>query len=281
MASDFLAFRLRRLLGAVPMRWMTPPTIRSQLKRNIELKGRHAGQSCFILGNGPSLVKEDLALLGNELLITCNQGQLLTEASDVAPRYHAFIDDIFLRPDYSGFLNEMVKLQERRGTTLLTSCRIAEELRRRSPKIELFETHQFLISDYVAHSTVRQPDLTLAQFGFHSVIHMAVTFAVYMGFKEIFLLGCDMEYFVNPQETFKHSYGAGQFGAVDKTASELFGWGQIDLMNWCIRECREFEELRLMAEAGGQRIVNAGRGGALHIFERKSLDQIFSCRRSA
>lgn len=281
MACDFLSLGLRRFLGAVPMLWMTPAPIRRRLKRNIELQGRHTGQRCFILANGPSLVKEDLALLGNELLISCNQGQILTESCNLAPRYHAFIDDIFLQDGYSGFLNEMVTLQERRSTTLLTSCQIAQEMRRRAPNIELFETHQFLISEYVARSMTRPPDLTVAQFGFHSVIHMAVTCALYMGFKEIYLLGCDMDYFVNPHETFKHSYGEGQFGAADKTAGELFGWGQIELMNWCIREFREFDELRRTAEAGGQRIVNAGRGGALHIFERESLDQIISRRGSA
>jgi Protein of unknown function DUF115 len=257
-ACDRLSLQLRRLLGAFP----------------LVLRGRHEGQRCFILGNGPSLAEETVSLLRDELLISCNQGQIFTEANGLKPQYHAFVDTIFLGPEFTGFLDEMIRLQAINGTTLLTSSQIAEAIRERVPDAALFETHQFLISDYVRRPNSRIPDLTEAQFGFLSVVHMALTFAIYMGFKEIFLLGCDMDYFLDPGRTLRHSYGDGQFGAVGKTAGELFGWEQADLMAWCLREFRGFEELRRIAEGQGCRIVNAGRSGALNVFERKSLEAV-------
>lgn len=273
-ACDRLSLQLRRLLGAFPLRWMTPRRLAERLGRNAALRSRHEGQRCFILGNGPSLAEENVSLLTNELLISCNQGQIFTEANGLKPRYHAFIDTIFLGPEFSEFLDEMIRLQAINGTILLTSSQIAEAIRERVPDTDLFETHQFLISDYVRRPASRMPDLTEAQFGFLSVVHMALTFAIFMGFKEIFLLGCDMDYFLDPGRTLRHSYGDGKFGPVGKTAGELFGWEQADLTAWCLREFRGFEELRRIAEGQGCRIVNAGRSGALNVFERKSLEAV-------
>jgi Protein of unknown function DUF115 len=279
LASGLVSSGLRRLLGAVPMSWMTPGSVRQRLRRNIELRNRHAGQRCFILGNGPSLANEDVALLRDELLITCNQGQIFAGEHGLTSHYHAFVDAIFLTPEFDGFLDEMIKLQVLHGAVLLTSSEIATAIRARAPDLNLFETHQFLITDYVERSLARNPDLTESQFGFLSVIHMALTFAIYMGFKEIFLLGCDVDYFLKPDEIFEHSYGEGPFGETGKTAGQLFGWRQADMMKWCLREFREFEALRRIAEGQGCHIVNAGTGGALHVFERRPLSKIPSLRK--
>ena len=131
-----------------------------------------------------------------------------------------------------------------------------------------------LISDYIIPPERQQPDMTCAQFGFLSVIHAAISSAIYMGFREIYLLGCDMDFFIDPGRTFVHSYGKGQFGESDKSTAELFGWGQVELMEWCLREFRGFEALRRCAQANGITLVNAGRGGALNVLPRRSLDEI-------
>jgi hypothetical protein len=115
------------------------------------------------------------------------------------------------------------------------------------------------------------PKLTESQFGFLSVIHAAIHYALYMGFEHIVLLGCDMDFFIDPAKPFAHSYGAPLYGPADTAAKDLFGWDQIRLMEWCLREFRAFDELRRMAEARGARIVNAGCGGALNVFERATL----------
>jgi hypothetical protein len=265
---------VRHILGRIPLAWLTPAHLRARLARNAQLRQRHAGQQCFILGNGPSLRQQDLSPLRDQILMTCNQGYLFAEAAGLRATYHAIIDPIFLSSTYAPCLDELAQ-SSRRGTCLLTTIEIADALRVRGAEQDLFEIHQFLISDEATPPIDRLADPTEAQLGFLSVIHMAIATAMFMGFKDIVLLGCDMDFFVDPEKPMRHSYEE-RFGEDSKTASQLFGWDQVDLMAWCLREFRGFDALRKTAEVHGIQIVNAGVGGALNVYVRRALPDVLA-----
>ncbi len=266
---------LRRSLAAVPSRWLTPANVARRLAPNSALRGKHRGERCVILGNGPSLARTDLSCISGTPLFTCNQGYLFSEERGLKPTYHAMVDVLFAQPEYRDMLAEVISLQAVHGTVFLTGTEVADALLAVKPDLAVFQTHQFLMTDYVTRRTDRLPDLTESQFGFLSVIHLAIHFALYMEFKEIILLGCDMDFFLDPEKPFVHSYGVGRFGEPGKSAKELFDREPLGLMEWCVREFRGFDELRRLAEAQGCRIINAGTGGALTIFERASLPDLF------
>lgn len=268
----------RSALAHVPLDWLTPRRLKNRLARNRLLRDRHAGQRCFILGNGPSLATQDLSGIAGEILISCNSGHVFTRSRGLAATYHAVVDDVFARHENAWFLDEMREL-ERAGTTLLTSLRIADALAARDAPEKVFAVHQILASDFPRSRVDRMPDLTRAQFGYLSVIHMSIACALYMGFREIYLLGCDMDYFVDPQRTFEHSYGDARLGEGGLSASELFGWDQVELMTWCLREFRAFDALGRTAELNGRRIFNAGVGGALNVFPRVELERLVTVDR--
>ena len=48
------------------------PEQKRLLQQNESLRGRHRGQRCFVIGNGPSLKKQDLATLANEVTFVMN-----------------------------------------------------------------------------------------------------------------------------------------------------------------------------------------------------------------
>ena len=52
--------------------WRQTPLGQTSLHKLMELKGRHAGERIFIIGNGPSLNKMDLRLLKDEVTIASN-----------------------------------------------------------------------------------------------------------------------------------------------------------------------------------------------------------------
>ena len=266
---------VRGSLGRLPLRLFTPAHLRTRLAQNGRFRGRHAGQRCFILGNGPSLREQDLRPLHEQVVITCNQGYLFAERVGLRSAYHAIVDPVFLTPAYSACLDELAA-RSRSGLCMLTTIEIADALRERGAGADVFEIHQFLISDEAEQPVDRLADPTQAQLGFLSVIHMAIATAMYMGFKEIILLGCDMDFFIDPEKPMLHSYEEERFGQAGKTVSQLYGGTQVDVMAWCLREFRGFDALKKTAEFHGIRIVNAGTGGMLNVFERRALPDVLA-----
>lgn len=69
-------------------RIILPSNITSLLAANRELAGRHAGERCFILGNGPSAKALDLSKLRGETVVSVSNGYLHSNYADFMPKYH-------------------------------------------------------------------------------------------------------------------------------------------------------------------------------------------------
>ncbi|MCO6050159.1 DUF115 domain-containing protein [Mesorhizobium sp. RP14(2022)] len=260
---------------ALPPRLLTRSADRQLLKRNRELFGRHAGQRCFILGNGPSLLKEDVGLLSDEICITVNQGHRFTERAGLQPRYHAVVDPIHISDEYNHLFKEWAALERDCGTTLLLSTQIADRFAALGQPTAHYAVKQYLISTYFDRNNRMVPiDLHYVQPGYVSVIHFSIVAALYMGFSEICLLGCDMDFFIRPEAPFSHSYD--EASVCPKSSADLFGWDQVDLMAWALVEYRAFRQLGRLAESRGARIVNSSAYGALNVYPRKLLRDIAS-----
>src|SRR6185369_9642513 len=60
----------------------------SLLLQNKKFKNLHAGQRCFILGSGHSILTHDLTKLSNEIVITQNHFHSHKDISIIHPKYH-------------------------------------------------------------------------------------------------------------------------------------------------------------------------------------------------
>lgn len=259
-------------ITALPNSWLTRPSDRRRLERNAELAGKHAGERCYILGNGPSLRHETLSPLKDGVLFTVNQGHRFARENALIPTYHAAVDSVFVKPEYDDLLRDWAAFQAETGATLLLSMEIADRYSVLGLAVSSFAVKQFLKSTYFDRIGRSVPtDLRFVQPGYLSVIHFAIVAALYMDFAEICLVGCDMDFFIEPARTFTHSYDSSDDSS---STEELFGWDQVELMQWCLDEFRSFRQLRRLAESRGVRIINAGRDGALNVFAREPLGSV-------
>src|SRR5699024_10081487 len=70
--------------------WHRPGPERDRnLAKLARFAGRHAGQRCFIIGNGPSLAKMDLGPLRGEVTFGMNRIYLLRDKIGFLPTYFA------------------------------------------------------------------------------------------------------------------------------------------------------------------------------------------------
>jgi len=264
-----------QLISSMPPALLTTAADRRRLRRNKALEGRHRGERCFILGNGPSLLDEDLSLLKGHSIMTVNKGHLFARRNGLVPTYHCCVDPFFLDQKFDELFRDWGRFQKETGATFLLSTQIGDHFETIVPEVDYFAVKQFLKSTYFDRSDKAVPiDLCLVQPGYLSVVHFAIVLALYLGYSEICLVGCDMDFFVNPDSALLHAYDDDEMPAEAPSATEAFGWDQVDLMAWCTDEFRAFRALRKLGESKGCLIVNSGRNGALNVFPRESLELV-------
>jgi hypothetical protein len=96
-----------------------------------------------------------------------------------------------------------------------------------------------------------------------STTHICIEFAIYMGFKEIYLIGVDNDY----------SFGINNNHAVGMKVAPYMVKSWAPNMSYATKEYELYEEF---SKSCGVKIYNATRGGKLEAFERCDIDGLFT-----
>lgn len=220
---------------------------------------------CFVLGNGPSLIAEDLDKLKNEVTFASN-------------RIYKVFPETDWRPTYYGMVDEKVALSEGVIDGINSfKCKKKFFIQEgyfafKGVKGDPCWLHAWYQRKYLKNPRFSD-DLTKGMYSIATVTYMLIQIAAYMGFSEIYLLGCDNVYAVefNPDGSEKVNKGVkNYFGSENKDEKAAVGasWESNIAFSYAERYSREH----------GFRIYNATRGGALEVFERKNLDEVLKCR---
>ena len=173
----------------------TQISIEALLAKNQELKNLHAGERCFVLGNGPSLRQVDLSLLSNEFIFTVNNFSFVEGFAKARTNAHLWMDLSFfnLRNDMKFNMDKILGNYHRiasqnpicfadvRGFNFIKKNKLDEVLDMR---------YLYVSGDIVSNEPI-SIDIARQITGFYTVVQYAIDVAIYMGFKEIYLLGCD------------------------------------------------------------------------------------------
>ena len=67
------------------------------IKKNVDFKGKHNGETCYIVASGPSLAKQDLSVLDGKFVFTVNQISRNNQysAQKFKSTYHIWSDNRF------------------------------------------------------------------------------------------------------------------------------------------------------------------------------------------
>jgi len=238
-----LVFAWRRLLRTSG--WNCP----SLYQRMKDYKDRHRGQRCFIIATGPSLTHEDLEKLKGEVTFSMNSICM------------AF-DEVAYRPTYYGIQDYFVyeKLMDRIFQGDLGQLFISDVIARRYPVPEgsVLFGHNLLNHQYPhkTYNTRFSEDCFKQVYDGYTITYSLIQIAVYMGFKEIYLLGADNVYTKTSGHFKEH-------GVIDSSYQEA---GR--------RMTEAYKVARGYADRHGIKICNATRGGMLEVFPRVNLDHV-------
>lgn len=215
-------------------------------------KNRHMGDRCFIIATGPSLRVEDLNILHyrHELCISVNGIFNIFGSTKWRPDYFIMSDSGGTRIWKKEILAMDVKEKFIADVAWdFQAEEVAENMHKWHFQYEWEEGKEPEFSD----------DFARRGFCGHTVVYDgALQLAVYMGFKEIFLLGTDCKQYSDQRDMhFTDNYA--------QDASYL----HIDEMMLAYRAAKRY------ADSHGIKIYNATRGGDLEIFERVDFDRLF------
>ncbi len=227
-------------------------------KKLWEFAGKHKGERCFVVCTGPSLTVKDVEILKKEYTFSMNSITKIFPYTDWRPTYYVI-------EDFGGYeLLEKDLLMYDMGTRF-ASDRLIKAL---EPEIE-FVSYPF---DPLNHNVMQFCSSIVPKFMFsgnaYAMVYGAITvtnsalqLAVYMGFKEIYLIGCDCDY-SGEKRHFE-----------DLPSSSVLNMRPI--LNAEQKMSMAYEVAKKYCDAHGIKIYNATRGGKLEVFERIDFDSLF------
>lgn len=217
----------------------------------------YRGKRCFIVCTGPSLAVDDVDNLKNEYSFSMNSIMKLFDKTDWRPSFYVIEDadsylklksdiancglDIVFAPDFLlkevGFCREVIPFP----MDILNHAKSGYRL---APKYNFSDNAYAIVYN-----------------GF-TVTFVIIQLAVYMGFKEIYLLGCDCNYGGNKMH-FEDYHATLQYAPDDQEQKMISA----------------FTMAKKYADEHGIKIYNATRGGKLEVFERVNFDEVIKERR--
>ncbi len=233
--------------------------------KNIRtLKGIHNGERCFVIGNGPSLKAKDLDCLCGEQTFAFNRIYKIFGETSWRPTFYCTQDEKMLK-DSQEDIREMIDTPyifapinlkwfegiDKLNTDFFFAMHSPSDFREK-PSFSKDIAHKIEWSNTVAYT--------------------AIQIAVYMGFKEIYLLGVDHSFSIyqnSKGEIIKDPTAKDYFSEDYNKDKEQLYVPMLDLSTLAFESAREF------ADAHGIKIYNATRGGKLEVFPRVDFDSLF------
>lgn len=253
------------------------------LSKNKIFLNAYQGKRCFILGNGPSLKKQDLSTLKNEYVFTANLVSKFQGIEKAKSNFHFVSDPIFFEGDQEErdrFLNDIKKMEtfnsEVKYFCLLQKKTLFEE------KISPDKSYFFSQGAEIYDGYQKNCDYTSIIPNFTTVVDAMIMFAVYAGFQEIYLLGCDCTGILpwiqsKSEDVQMQSYAYETDGKDKKMLARMSNrWRAEEMFK---HEANLFKEYRILKDYCAARnvsLVNCTAGGILDELPIKKLEDVLN-----
>ena len=231
------------------------------VEKKEDYKDLYKGQRCFVLGNGPSLNDTNLDLLKDEYTFGCNKITMLYEDRKWHPSFYVMVSSDIWRHDWLSATWKNVEMG--------IPCFLNKNHRNINTTTSNFYDsvgnlpHVYLIHaeggrkgyPYSDRQWSTNPMEKATKWG--TILMTCLQLAAYMGFKEIYLLGCDLG-FNNPNCNFDPNYNPSEYDP-----------------NGDIHSHEAHVLSKRMTKKMGVEVYNATIGGSLEVYPRKDFEELF------
>jgi len=247
------------------------------LKKNVELKDKYNNERIFILGSGSSILLYDLKVLSNEYVMTQNSFHMHKDIHDIEPNFHCVVPYYQTDKEHSIWVDYINDMKVRMPDSLFiwglnTKALIDKYHEDISAKSYYVRTKYDLLTLKKAKVNISKTIMNIP-----TVLTQCLSVAIYLGFKEIYLLGFDLDQICHTNDrTFGRFYGMSKItdtkfeedaekNSDDETTDGWYNWW---LMN------KQFFLIKLFADQNNINIINGTKGGILSYFKREPIENI-------
>jgi hypothetical protein len=207
---------------------------------------------CFIVGNGPSLTMEDLDFIAKEDSFASNLIFRVFDKTKWRPKYY------FIQDPYADVRDELQKMGD---TNLFLGDSFVRKRKDNDFKYSCFKTNRCVFKPKFS------ADLSKGIISHYTITYTMIQAAIYMGYKEIYLLGIDHNYQFTVDKrgkVIKQNVQSHIFE--DKNPKEVVA--NLEGINQAYIKSRdELPKYNCV-------IFNCTRGGKLEWFPRKKLEEV-------
>jgi len=251
-----------KIIGCWCLKKLHLSNLSPRMKQLQQAKNRHIGERCFIIGNGPSLQLEDLEKLDKEYTFASNGIFLLFSQTTWRPTYYTFMDP--------GGYQKLTKIYDvpcgefpKREAYL--SSKIHPKTLTGKERFCHINHGNHTKNRMLTRNMKRERDISVSIYEMYTVTNMAIEIAMYMGFREIYLLGVDCDYSKDKMHVLE----------TDLDDHIRHNLGKRRMMDYTVSFMRDaYACMERAARKEGVKIFNATRGGKLEAFERVDFDSI-------
>ena len=229
---------------------------RSRLK---ELHNIYRGERCFVMGNGPSLNRLDLQLLAHEITFGANAIHLNRAAMGFMTTFYTIEDQLAAE-------DNAYVLQDLECEKMFFPLRIYPILG------DLENAVYFNYEPAAEHNRFFSRNFASIAYSGYTVVFINLQLAYYMGFRDVYLIGVDLNYKIDTDAQGDMLLASGEeqnhFHPNYHVKNQRLWRPHIDKM---------IQSLRLAGEAfaeDGRAIYNASPGGNLNLFRRVDFHKL-------
>lgn len=263
-----IAFQDYTIINDAIVDVLKPQAYSRKINRYADL--HKADERCFIIGNGPSLQIRDLEKLSGCTTFAANNMLEVFRHSSWTPTYY-FISDLDLSKK---LFSSRQQVEYMCGHCAAFFAAVWGSLYRYrdDPAFTnlFFFTERICSNDAILFSE----DVSAESYGYYTILYHMLQFAVYMGFRKIYLLGVDHTF-----SNYQKSDGTViQSSAVKRNHADFmsdYQTADAARLPQADKVENAYKAAHAYAEAHGIKIYNATRGGRLEIFERVDFDSLF------
>lgn len=172
---------------------------RKLVRRNSVFKNAHVGERCFILGTGPSLCTltgDQIEKLRSEVVFGVNSLYKSSVVRDIVPKYYTLIDNLYwedgdlISGGLSYTFSDVADRYSASPPVFITDPRAKDVV----DKLNLKRSPVYIYSKKYPTKKM-SAELTGNIYAAMNCVTYSILAAMYMGFKEIYILGCDYNAF--------------------------------------------------------------------------------------
>ena len=247
------------------------------LKKNIVMKDKYNNKRIFILGSGSSILLYDLKVLKREFVMTQNSFHMHEDICDIEPNIHCVVPYYQSEKEYSTWIEYIGDMKEKMpSTSFIWGLNTKALIDNHHP--ELINQSYYIRTKYNS-LTLKKAKVNISKtiMNIPTVLTQCLTVAIYLGFREIYLLGFDLDQICHTNDrTFGRFYGMSKItdtkfeedaekNSDDETTDGWYNWW---LMN------KQFFLIKLFADQNNINIINGTQGGILSYFKREPIENI-------